>query len=540
MKFPTIALVFSFVLTASLVFAANLTTHSTAALTAAKVAPEPFAGHWEAAFGGCHPDYMRDQPVGHENMRTSGLLFTREAVRYLRSGQINKALLLASARSHYIHDSACIAHADVWRPRKPNDVLVPGRHGAGVWSFLPARYQEYWLPIGQRKPGTHYDPIMIDKPPIPEDVWERLVESEATQSMHSIFDQIHNMTIYPDGFPLQGVPRAENWSAYDREFFARWMAECIALEVLDRESVLARTGSVKFVSAERFQQVRDMEMQNLVSATAAYYRYLTVAMKTDVEGDVERLLPSADRLALLARRDPRIYLSPNAPWALKRACHLLAVELVRASFRNRGLHGGQYAENLKEKCESLFETVAMPESEADRRVVIAWKIAPEDVAVAAARGFEGNHVAVARTRNDAGYAVLRGEDLQSAVHLVDYWLDLTNAPLNGRTPVDVMFEVFRLEWPGHAFLDELRTTPDDQLLPKFKRLENTHADAYDSWVEKVHWMVWPNSEGHGNLSGPLPPFWNLLLVDLPLPNGRKIDLTSQSLPRLDDAVNPGR
>ncbi len=238
----------------------------------------------------------------------------------------------------------------------------------------------------------------------------------------------------------------------------------------------------------------------------------------------------------MARREPRIYLSRDAPWALKRACYLLAVELVRGSFRNRGLHGGQYAENLKEACEALFETVAMPEGEADRRVVIGWKLPPEDVAAAAAQAFEGNHVAVARTRDDAGYAVLRGEDLQSAVHLVDYWLDLTNAPLNGRTPVDVMFEVFRLEWPGHAFLDALRTTPDDQTLGKLERLENAHADAYDSWVEKVHWMVWPNTEGHGNLSGPLPPFWNLLLVDLPLPNGRKIDWTTKSFPRPDEAV----
>ena len=64
---------------------------------------------------------------------------------------------------------------------------------------------------------------------------------------------------------------------------------------------------------------------------------------------------------------------------------------------------------------------------------------------------------------------------------------------------------------------------------KFRRTPH----AQDAWADEVHWMVRPNTAGHGNLSGPLPPFWNLLLLDLPLPNGRKIDFTAKefSLPR---------
>ena len=56
--------------------AAGTITHRTASLTAAKLAPEPFASNWEKCSYANHPDYMRDQPLGHENMRAASLLYT--------------------------------------------------------------------------------------------------------------------------------------------------------------------------------------------------------------------------------------------------------------------------------------------------------------------------------------------------------------------------------------------------------------------------------------------------------------------------------
>ncbi len=37
-------------------------------------------------------------------------------------------------------------------------------------------------------------------------------------------------------------------------------------------------------------------------------------------------------------------------------------------------------------------------------------------------------------------------------------------------------------------------------------------------------MIWPNAEGVSNLSGPIPAIWDLMLVDLPLPDGTSLGL----------------
>lgn len=509
------------------VLAAGGTTHNTASLTAAKLAPEPFASNWEKCHYAIHPDYMRDQPVGHEHMRWSGLLYTWEAVRYLRGGQVNRAMMLASARSHYITDSACISHAEIWRPRKEGDLLRPGRPGSGPWSFMPARYQGYTLPFDERVEGKHYEPLRVGPPPLCGEAWESLTELGLSRSMHAFFDRAHGQAPYPEGFPTEGVPPAENWSCYDREFYARWRAECIALDMLDRESVLRGDDPVEWVSAQRFQRNMDEQMRNMSSAVLAYYRYLDVAARTEVVGDIEELLPGQDRLMLLARRQPRIHLDFDAPWPLKRAAYLLASELVRAEYRARGLQGRQYGEGLRERADALFAEVPTPAGEAERRVIVSWSEEPGAVQRLAGRELSGNTLVCERGATREGYVILRGDDLQSAVHLVDYFLDLTNAPLNGKTPVDVMMTIFQREWAGLPFMEALRQTPDEDIYqPRFERPPNVHEDDAAEWTDRVHWMVWPNTEGDGNLSGPLPVLWNLMLLDLPLPDGSSLDLSA--------------
>ena len=299
--------------------AAGTITHRTASLTAAKLAPDPFASNWEKCSYANHPDYMRDQPLGHENMRTAGLLYTLEAIRYLREGQINRAMMVASARSHYITDSACLPHGEIWRPRREEDVFRPGEPSSGPWSFMPGSFQGYWLPFGEKPEGQHYQPLVVDLPPMKQDAWDALKERDLYGSIHGFFDSIHGQAPYPDGFPLDSIDRAEYWSCYDREFYARWRSECLALMLLDRESVLDETPGVRWVDAEAFQAVMDEEMRNMVSAVLTYYRYLAVAARTEMVGDIDEVFPAADRLALLAARSPRIYLSPEAPWPLKRS-----------------------------------------------------------------------------------------------------------------------------------------------------------------------------------------------------------------------------
>ena len=232
--------------------AAGPVTHNTASLTAAELAPEPFATNWEKCRYANHPDHMRDQPLGHENMRTSGILYTLEAIRYLREGQINRAMMVASARTHYVTDSACLPHAEIWRPRREDDTFRPGEPSSGPWSFMPASVQSYWLPFGGQPEGAHYQPLVVNRPPIKQDAWDALKERDLYGSIHAFFDSIDGQAPYPDGFPIDGIDRAEYWSCYDREFHARWRAECIALMLLDRESVLDDEPGVRWVDAEAF------------------------------------------------------------------------------------------------------------------------------------------------------------------------------------------------------------------------------------------------------------------------------------------------
>ncbi len=507
--------------------AAGAVTHNTASLTAAKLAPEPFASHWEKCRYANHPDYMRDQPLGHENMRTSGILYTLEAIRYLREGQINRAMMVASARTHYVADSACLPHAEIWRPRRENDVLRPGEPRSGPWSFMPASVQDYWLPFGDQPEGAPYRPLVIDPPPMKPDAWDALKERNLYGSIHAFFDSIDGQAPYPDGFPTDGIDRAEHWSCYDREFYARWRAECIALTLLDRDSVLDDEPGVRWVDAEAFQAVMDEEMRNMVSAVLAYYRYLAVAARTEVVGDLESIFPAADRLALMAARAPRIYLSPGASWPLKRAAYLLAMELVRAEHRRHGRQGREYGEDLLAECDALIGSVDIPDSEVDRRIVISWREEPDVAAELGWRELAGNTLVCEAGREAAGHVILRGEDLQSAIHLVDYLLDLAHAPLNGRTPVEVLFSIFEREWPGTSFLAELSRTPDaDIYIPRFERPPCPHEDDMAEWTDKVHWLVWPNTQGDANLSGPLPVIWNFMLLGLPLPDGTKVDLAA--------------
>ncbi len=508
------------------VLAASIETHQLAAYTAARLSPEPFASNWQKCGGAGVPDFMRDQPLGHENARIAGLLYTREALHYLRDGQLNKALLLASARTHYVTDGCAIPHAEIWNPRQQDDILRPGQPFTGPWSYMPARFQDYWLPYGERTPGGYF-PLLISPPPVGADVWDALADSNLSGSIHAFFDRMHVGMWHKTGFPTDALDDTTGWSAYDREFYSRWRAECIALEVLDRDSVFDEEPGVRFVSEERFRAVMDEELRNMIAADVAYFRYLAVAASTEVRGDLGASLPSLDPLRLLATRSPRLYLAADAPWPLRRVAWLLAEELVRARYRFEGKYGRNYMQTLRVQGEALFAPLQVPEGEADQRLILAWGMSPEEVTALAASPLEGNVIDFGPGGAASGYALLRGEDLQSALHLVDYLLDLTWAPLNGRTPVEVMVNVFAREWPGTLLIDALRETPEEEVPGQrlFYQPPNLHQEDEVAWAGRVQALVRPNTEGDCNLSGPLPALWTLMLFDLPLPDGTQLDLS---------------
>jgi len=499
-------------------------THRSAAQYAARLSAEPFKSGWEDCFGAMVPDMMLDQPLGHENHRAAGMLYTHEAIRYLREKQYKKALFLASVRSHYLVDSIAIPHCDVWKPRRKDDVMVPGQHGLGVWSFLPKSVQAYQLPFEARPPEKHYDPLLIDSPPMLRDLWNGLA---ATGSMHSFFDRTPYYSLHePWTFPLDNIPDTTNWSCYDFEIVARWHGEQIALEMIDRDSVLAGEGRIRFSDAQKMQKAFDHEMENDIAAVMTYYRYLGVAADTKMTGDIDRLLPSIDRLVLMARHDPVIYISDKAPWPLRRTSMLLAMEIVRAQYRAKGDLGKAYSLGLKEACEAIIQPIKVPEGEDDKRILVAWKTTESEREAAMGNEFNGNNVVCAKDQRHGAHILLRGKDLQSTVHLIDYLLDLSYAPLNGVAPVEVLFSVFEKEWDGIKLIEDLKVTPEEDVASRFARVKNSHA-LDPQWGPKVHWLVWPHTSGtDANLSGVLPRFWNLFILDLPQPDGTMVDLNA--------------
>ncbi len=510
-------------------------THDTSVLVAALASPEPFRNNWRACRGGSWPDYMRDQAVGHANQRLAGLLYTLEAIRYLKAGSIHKALLLASARCHYVGDSSCIAHAAVWKPRAKDDVLQKDQLGRRVWSFLSEDVQDYWIPFEEGTRGG-YAPLLIAPPPLFRNKWNDLPKRDRVGDMHTFFDQTHALLPFPGRFPANvsgfgkylieevGLSDTKNWSTYDREFYGRWVAENIALSVIDRQSVLSGAKPIRFVGATEFQAALESEMANMVASISTYYRYLTVAANAHVEGDVEELLPSVDRMALLGRAQPKIFLAADAPWPLKRACHLLAMEIVRGQHRNRGRWGGQYGGNILEETKALFEFIDMPTKEASRRVVIAWKIPKDKVAQHATGPLTNTRIIFERDEGDGAHITLRGSDMQSTLHMVDYLLDLTNAPLHGRVPLDVVFTALRREWEGIRLMKELELLTDEDASSKPERPRNPHQFEEAEWSARVRRMVNPNTYGQSDISGPLIVYSNLMLKQLPLPDGRTLGL----------------
>ena len=106
-------------------------------------------------------------------------------------------------------------------------------------------------------------------------------------------------------------------------------------------------------------------------------------------------------------------------------------------------------------------------------------------------------------------------------------LDLSYAPLNGKAPVEVLFRVFAKEWAGMQLIEDLKATAEKDVATRFKRIKSPHSHDHGEWGNKVHWLVRPHAQGtDANLSGVLPRFWNLFVLDLPQPDGSKVDLNT--------------
>jgi len=166
----------------------------------------------------------------------------------------------------------------------------------------------------------------------------------------------------------------------------------------------------------------------------------------------------------------------------------------------------------------------MPTEEACRRVVIAWRIPRDKVAQHAKKPLDKTSIIFERGEGYGAHITLRGSDMQSTLHMGDYLLDLTNAPLHGRVPLDVVFTVLRREWEGIRMMKELESLTDEEAFSKPERPRNSHKFDQAEWAARVRRMVNPNTYGQSDISGPLIAYSNLLLKRLPLPDGRTLGL----------------
>lgn len=91
-------------------------------------------------------------------------------------------------------------------------------------------------------------------------------------------------------------------------------------------------------------------------------------------------------------------------------------------------------------------------------------------------------------------------------------------------PVEVLLTVLRREWEGMRLMEKLAAMTDAQVAASTHRPTNPHEHDGPVWAHKVRQTVRPYTLGRSNISGPLPIYCNLLLKDLPLPKGQKVDL----------------
>ena len=132
-----------------------------------------------------------------------------------------------------------------------------------------------------------------------------------------------------------------------------------------------------------------------------------------------------------------------------------------------------------------------------------------------------------------GNITLHGNDLQSTIHLVDYLLDLTYAPFNGRAPMKVLYKVMESEWDGLALMERIRITPDDQLQALLGGVKNTHGYSdfgdltqFNGWRRRVYDSIRPHTAGSDiNLTGVLPRFYAFFVLGMEFPDGTRIDLS---------------
>ena len=75
-------------------------------------------------------------------------------------------------------------------------------------------------------------------------------------------------------------------------------------------------------------------------------------------------------------------------------------------------------------------------------------------------------------------------------------------------------------------MKQLESLSDQEASSKPERPGNPHQFEQEEWAARVRRMVNPNTYGQSDISGPLIAYSNLMLKQLPLPDGRTLGLSN--------------
>ena len=488
--------------------------HNDASRLGATIAPEPFKSNADLCVHGTYPDSLPDHAIScHEEIYLRRL-FTFEAIEALRAGDVPKAMFIASAATHFLTDYCCIAHSTYawYHDGNPN----------GPWArFLPRKYQNLRVPRVVKQvyyphlKGTAKDNCLD----LPEPMYNIENWRKFQGSINAYFDTLPSVRGY---ITPEMLRRPTNWTATDYDQFARWYGNFIALDMLDPQSLTAPPFRLR--DAAGMKAVNIEEVLNATAQCAAYYGYLCTAAKTQVSPALEQLLPEHDKLLTPAKGRATVAIADKAPWPVERAANVLAMELLRAERRLATQTGGSMPEHkISDYVTRLSEEHAL-EGLKDHSVILiltsdnvplvrAMKV-PE--LPAGARGL----ITVEKS-GDSGQGIrvtLRGASRQDTLYLVDYLLDLCDAPLNGPWPAERVVEAVKRLWPGWQFLLDLRKMGGEAVVPYAYKFAKNRPPLDQEAANRVREEL---RNGPGKPSGQ-DEWWARFLLEMPLPDGRRV------------------
>ncbi|MBM3473413.1 MAG: hypothetical protein FJX75_09110 [Armatimonadetes bacterium] len=483
--------------------------HDDSSWLAATVSPEPFASHPDLCLFAGYPDAMQDQAVGHDRDGYLRRLFTLEAIDALRAGDVPKGLFFASAATHYLTDRACIAHSAAWyhRPGDARKRLIPKRYES---LQVPSETTEVYY---EHLKGTAKDTVLrLPEPGYAAEVWRKY-----QGSTNAYFDSLPSVKQYVAPDLLR---KPVGWTFTDFDEYARWYATFIALDMLDPASLgtpelrLRDPAGVKAVCVE--------ELINGAAQDAAFYGYVATAINTLVEPNLGELLPANDKLLTLAEDDALVLIPEEVHWPVERAAQVLGMELLRAARRSATLKGGPQPDKTVVQFVRRVSADQLAEALAHRSAIILLPPDAEPYVQALRLGPlpQGNAGSiVARSAEPSHtHVILRGATEQETLYLVDYLLDLANAPLHGRWPVERALAIYRDVWVGWKLVLDLRGMSGQAAVDYARKLPYSHVASRDEDTRRYTEAFREGILG----SASEEDWWQYFLLETPLPDGTRV------------------